>query len=326
MYFLSHELISQVFLLNFAIISVSDVSISLGNGAALKLAAIDYADSNGTLLSSSNAYVRFVTPSAFAPGATAFVISTAAASNAVRFVSVPFVYARPRTSPPIVLDWVPRSIPVGSQISVILRLAGAPDLDPFAYPPGGGSQGWLPGMSITLTDSADLPRSVIPRLLSADGNGGCALAFASLVSGTVWDIVGVWNITLTLLLDAGGTGVVLVPVLVYDIPAPQVASCSKYFSYRRWLEHSFAKSLFSVYPMIIYILVMWQIAAVFPSSSSAAAAVRVSLTVLRLPPSPAIWDNGDGFGAGIVRIAAAMQTAGKIETALKVVAAQVCSY
>jgi hypothetical protein len=182
-----------------------------------------YASSNGTLLAGGGALVRFLSPPALAPGQATFVLSTAAATAAARPISATFIYARPRIWPPTVLDWAPRTVFVGAQISVNIRLSGVPDVDPAASYPGGGSGGWLPGLSLVVIDSIGKPRTITARLLSTDGAGSATIALAS-ARGDAWNISGMWNVTLALQLDLGGVGVTGFAVFVYEVPPPQVRS------------------------------------------------------------------------------------------------------
>jgi hypothetical protein len=224
-------------MLNFPLLAPSDVAVVAGAGVNLRLATVISADANGTLLSGSRSRIRFITPPALVgtAGATiTFRLSSAATGSAARTVILPFVYDRPRASPPVVMDLSPITAAAGSPLALTVRLAGVPDPDPAVSFPGAAagtpSGGWLPGVSVVVTDPAGSPRPISARLLWADGAGGSSIAVTAAANvvgvgsagwGGGFDDAGVWNVTVTMELDSGSSGTVAVSVVVVDIPPPQ---------------------------------------------------------------------------------------------------------
>ena len=164
-------------------------------------------------------------------GATViFRLSTAAAGSAARPVTLSFAYNRPRSAPPVATDWYPRTAAVGTPLALTVRLAGVPDPDLSAPSPGvatgtaGG--GWLPGVSVALTDPAGRPRPVAARLLWNDGAGGSSVSIAVAATNgggesTTWDVAGFWSVMLVMELDSGGAGTAVASVAVIDALPPQ---------------------------------------------------------------------------------------------------------
>jgi hypothetical protein len=157
---------------------------------------------------------------------------------------VAFAYDRPRSAPPVATDWSPRAAAAGTPLALTLRLAGVPDPDLAASAPGAAtgtsSGGWLPGVSVALTDPAGRTRPVAVRLLRTDGAGGASVAITMATpSGSggsagwseAWDEAGVWNVTVAMDLDSGGVGTAVASVAVFDVPPPQA---------RRWHVHCYS--------------------------------------------------------------------------------------
>ena len=224
-------------LLNFPLLTAADVTVSAGAGAALRLATVLSADANGTLLFGGRARIRFATPPAplGTAGTTVTLrLSSAAAGAAARTVTVSFAYDRPRAAPPVVVDCSPRTAAAGTPLTLTVRLAGIPDPDLAASAPGApagtAGGGWLPGVSVAVTDPAGRSRPVSARLLWSDGAGAATVTITAAANGggggsarwgSAWDEAGPWNLTLTMELDSGGVGTVVTSVAVVDVPPPQ---------------------------------------------------------------------------------------------------------
>jgi hypothetical protein len=121
----------------------------------------------------------------------------------------------------------PRTVAVGTPQALTVRLSGVPDPDVVASSSGaaagtaGGPGGWLPGVSVTLTDPAGRPRPTAARLLWSDGSGGASVAIASAANGFAFEEAGAWNVTVAMELDSGGIGTAVATVAVVDVPPPQ---------------------------------------------------------------------------------------------------------
>jgi hypothetical protein len=202
----------EVWIKNLPAFVVDDLFISVGSGTYLTLVSVISAEFNGTLVSNS-ARVTLLTPLVGNALEGDQTISISAYVGTIkRTAAFTFRYLKFITGNPVIIDYNPKALAVGSSLNSLITISNFQELEKTAL-------GYdVSTVQFTFTDPNGNLKELSVQATSSDSERTSFLA-----SGSKVDIVGIWKVEIVSLIGVQ-TQLTVLLFTVHAIPLPQVTN------------------------------------------------------------------------------------------------------